>query len=202
MKAFLGLIKTLVVPLAILNMLGGIVSGIWLAVLGEWGTIGFGIVVIAISIPALGFALMPSMLLAVPAAHCATKGRTVGFLCLIALSNLYTVAIITVWCCAVLFVFVKDAPSSILIPTLIWSYGIATGPWGYMASKESQSSDFGPTLAAFMAQLAYLVIMLMVILLPVTWLQALKVFAGFMLVGLVIQTTIVYLLRKESRQFA
>ena len=40
MKALMGLITALSVPLMILNILGGIVSGIWLAILGRWGTVG------------------------------------------------------------------------------------------------------------------------------------------------------------------
>ena len=35
MKALMALVTALSIPLMILNMLGGIVSGIWLAILGE-----------------------------------------------------------------------------------------------------------------------------------------------------------------------
>ena len=44
MKALMGLIAALSAPIMILNVLGGIVSGIWLAILGQWGTVGLGIV--------------------------------------------------------------------------------------------------------------------------------------------------------------
>jgi hypothetical protein len=40
MRTLSGLFTAFSIPLIILNMLGGIVSGIWLAVLGEWGDIG------------------------------------------------------------------------------------------------------------------------------------------------------------------
>jgi hypothetical protein len=78
MKALMALITALSIPLMILNMLGGIVSGIWLAILGEWGAVGTGILFFFVSTWLLGFALMPSLLFAAPAAYCAKKGKTFG----------------------------------------------------------------------------------------------------------------------------
>ena len=49
MKRLTGLIAALTIPLMILNMLGGIVSGIWLAILGDWGTFGLGILLFFVS---------------------------------------------------------------------------------------------------------------------------------------------------------
>jgi len=158
-----------------------------------------------ISTIGLSIVLLPSMLLSAPAVYCAEKGKTFGMVCFTALSNLYVIAVITLWCCGVLYIFAKDATSSSLIPRLIWSYGVAIGPWAYMASKDqggAEDEGFGSTLATFLAELAYVVIILMVIFSPVTLLQALKVFAGFMLVGLVIQIVMAYLIQKETKESA
>ncbi len=204
MTALLGLITALSVSLMILNMLGGVVSGIWLALLGEWGAVGRGILFFFVSTWLLGFALMPSMLLTAPAAYCAERGNTFGLVCFGALSSLYILALITVWCCGILFLFVKDATASSLIPRLIWSYGVATGPWAYMASKDQGPSGegFASTLATFLAELAYLVIMLLVIFTPITLLGAIKVFGGFMLVGLVVEMSLVVTIQKGQKRFA
>ena len=43
MQTLMSLIKILAFPLIVLNMLGGIISGIWLATLGEWAAVGYGI---------------------------------------------------------------------------------------------------------------------------------------------------------------
>jgi len=72
MKALTGLIIALSIPLMILNMLGGIVAGIWLAILGDC-SIGAGILIFFVSTGILGFVIMPSILLAVPAALCAER---------------------------------------------------------------------------------------------------------------------------------
>ena len=128
MKILMGLIAALSFPLMILNLLGGIISGVWLAILGEWGTIGNGLLFLFTSTFLIGFALMPSLLLDVPAVYCAEKGKTIGLVFFGGLSSVYTLALVTVWCCGILYMFVKDATSASLIPRLIWSYGVATGP--------------------------------------------------------------------------
>jgi len=204
MKALMGVITALSVPLFILNMLGGIVSGIWLAILGEWGAVGLGILFFFVSTWLLAFALMPSLLFAAPAAYCAERGKTFGLVCFGALSSLYILALVTVWCCGILFLFVKDATASSLIPRLIWSYGVATGPWAYMASKDQgpQGEGFASTLATFLAELAYLVIMLLVIFASITLFGAVKVFGGFMLAGLALQMTLAVMIGNEQKRFA
>ena len=197
MKALMGVITVLSVPLIILNMLGGIVSGIWLAILGEWGVIGFGI--LSIFVP-MWILVLPSVLLDAPAYYCAERGKTLGLVGFATLSNLYILALITVWCCGILFLFVKDATASTLIPRLFWSYGAATGPWAYMASREDETS--AAHLVTFFAELAYLVIILLVIFTSITLFGAVKVFGGFMLAVLVLQTTLSVMMWNEQKRFA
>jgi hypothetical protein len=198
----MGMLTALSVPLMILNVLGGIVSGIWLAVLRDWHAVWLGIVFFFVSSLILGFALMPSILLAAPAAYFAERGKTIGLVFFGGLSSLYTLALITVWCCGVLVLFVKDATHATIIPRLIWSYGVAIGPLTYMASKDQGegTEGFGSNLATFLAELAYFIVMLSVIFLPISLLGVVKVFGSFMLVGLVIQTIVaVYIQREQSR---
>jgi hypothetical protein len=201
MRGLMGMITALSIPLMILNMLGDIVSGIWLAVLGDWGAIGIGIASLLASTIVLGPVLMPSIFLTATAFLCAKKGRTISFICFSALDSLYTLAVVTIWCCGVLFFFVKDATSSSLVPRLIWSYGVATGPWAYMASKDQGGGGegFASFLATFLAELAYVTIMILVLFTPVTLAGAIKVFAGLMVVGLVVQITLAVMTQEGKR---
>ena len=188
MGALLGLMKVLAVPLMILNMLGGIVSGIWLAILGEWGAIGYGIAALVISGLALSLVLMPGLLLAAPAAYFGEKNMKAGVYFFGFLSSLYTVGVITVWCVAVLFFFTKKADSSSIIPMLIWSYGVATGPWAWMAQKEQQGGDgFASIVATFFSQVGYIVMIVMVLFFRVTLMDVFIAFGVVMLVSLVLQ---------------
>ncbi len=103
MKTLLALLGALTGFFLVLNSLGGIVSGIWLAILGEWGAIGIGLVLVFVSTGVLGVALLPATGLAV-AAYAARRSRA-GLLFLGLLSNLYIAALITVWCVGVLVFF-------------------------------------------------------------------------------------------------
>jgi len=68
-------ITVLTVPITLLNLLGGLGSGIWLAILGEWGEIFRGILFMVVAGFAISVALMPSLLFAAPAAMAMERGK-------------------------------------------------------------------------------------------------------------------------------
>lgn len=200
MGALVGLMKVLAIPLALLNILGGIISGIWLAILGEWGAIGWGILALTVSGIALSLVLMPSALLAVPAAHFSEKGNLFAMYILAFLSNLYVIAVVTVWCVGVLYFFAKRADASSFIPMLIWSYGVATGPWAWMAQKEQQGGGgFASIVSSFFSQVGYIVMVLAVLLVRMTLIDVIILFSVVMFIGLVIQFKASLELQKEMR---
>jgi hypothetical protein len=84
-QAILGLAS---IPVMLLNFWGGIVGGIWLAILGKWDLIGLGIVSMLISSFGLGLALTPGFLFLAPAGLALDRGNNViGGICL-SLANL------------------------------------------------------------------------------------------------------------------
>lgn len=197
MKALVALFGALSAFFMVLNAFGGIVSGIWIAVLGEWWAIGFGILIIAASTFVISIALLPGMGLAAGGIALGQKS-TADMMLLMLMSSLYTVAVITVWCVGMLLVFLSRATHHSWIPLLIWSYGLATGPWTYMASKESQGGGGeGSVIAAFFAQLAYVVMVAVGLIFGGTVLSMAKVFGGVMLVGVLIQVVMVVSLVRE-----
>jgi len=190
MKALLGVVAALGLALPILNMLGGIVCGIWLAILGEWGAVGLGILLFLLCILLLRFALMPSLLFRAPAAKCLEGGKTFGFFCFVAFSEFYVLALLTVWCCGILFLFVKDAEASTVIPRLVWSYGVAGGALLYIAAKDQGPQGVigaATTLTTLFAELAYVVVMLVVIFTQITLFGAMKMFGGVMFVAFIVK---------------
>ena len=188
MKAILMLFTALGIPLAILNMLGGVVSGIWLAILGEWGSIGYGILAMVVSGFVLGIALMPSLLFAAPAAYFAEKGIMFLFYIFAFGSSIYVVALMTIWCGAVLYFFAMRGTSDTWIPILIWSYGVALGPWQWMAQKDAQGRGSEASMAStFFAQVGYVVMIFMAIFMRVTIADLLSVFIVIMLIGVFFQ---------------
>ncbi len=160
---FVATLTALTIPIMILNLLGGIISGIWLVILGEWGEIVRGIIFIVVSGFAISFALMPSLLFAGPAAMAIERGKKILGIFLGSLSVLYTVALISVWCIWIMWLFVSSATDSSLIPLLIWSYGVALAPWMWLAQKDQQGGGGNEysMFTIFFAQVSYILAMVM-----------------------------------------
>ena len=90
MKTFLGLLAGFFI---VLNTFGGIVAGIWLALRGDWGSIGIGLVLLVVAPFILGIALLPSLALA--AGAIAARRSRVAILGLGTLSVIYVSALVT-----------------------------------------------------------------------------------------------------------
>ena len=204
MQIVLGFITALRFPLLLLSILGGVVSGVWLAILGEWAIIGAGLVLYVVSSFLLGLALMPSMLLVLPLAYFAGRNKVFAPVFFGALDTVYILTLVTVWCCGILFFFIEDATAASFVPRLIWSYGAATGPWADMnsRSRSAEGNSFASSMALFLAQLAYLLIMVLLIFLTMTKTQVILVFAGFMLVGLAIQIVFSTMVHLEEKRLS
>ncbi len=171
-----------------LNMLGGVVSGLWLAFLGKWGAIGLGLAGIFISHIVISIALMPSFDLGAGGAAAANRGSRWGMLFFGLLSNVYIAAIFTVWCMGILLVFVSMADNRSLIPMLIWSYGVALGPWQFLASKDAQAGTGGGSAqTTFFGQAAFVVSVVAGLITRASFVTMAVVFGGIMLVNVALQ---------------
>jgi len=166
-------------PIVVLNALGFIVSGIWLLVIGQWRLVVAGLVVSIFAPFLLGLALLPGILIGAPGIHLANRGVTIGVYFFGFLSSAYTYVLIAAWCEGITFSFLHDAPSHAFWPLLIWSYGVATSPWSYMAQRDQSPVSI---LAAFFAQVAFIVMMISVAF-GADLLDGLQVFSLVMAVG-------------------
>jgi hypothetical protein len=72
------LMAIIAVPLSLLNWFGGIVSLVWLLILGEWGLIGYGILLILSAGLFLSIVLMPALIFAEPVAALERKNIKIG----------------------------------------------------------------------------------------------------------------------------
>ena len=188
MDGFAKFVATVAIPLRLLNMLGGIVSGVWLVILGRWGIIGYGLLALIVSSFCLGVVMMPALLFAAPAALLYEKGSKVAFYFFGFLATLYTMAVLTVWCMAVLFFFTRQADVSTIIPILLWSYVVATVPIAWMAQKELQGGgSIHSTISSMFAQVAYILVVLAMLLLKVSFLYGMILFLAVMMLGIVMQ---------------
>lgn len=191
-NGFIATLTALTVPIMILNLLGGIISGIWLAILGEWGEIFRGVLFMVISGFAISIALMPSLLFAAHAAMAIEKGKKLFGMFFGSLSVLYTIGLMTVWCIWIMWLFVSSANDISLIPLLIWSYGVALAPWIWLAQKDQQGGGNKFSIfSVFFAQISYILGMILFFL-GVTLGTIAVIFGAVMLFGGILQVFIAF----------
>lgn len=201
MESFARALSVLAIPLGIINMFGGIVSGIWLAILGEWGLIGYGILALIVSGMVIGLAMMPGMIFAAPAAVMLEKGNKFGGYFFGFLSSLYTIGVLVAWCVLVLIYYTKQANHDSIIPVLIWSYGIATGPITWLAQKDLQGGNEYAMVSTFFIQVAYLLTILGILFIGMSLLNVLVLFGVIMAIGLIVQFSMAYLTEQSQSYY-
>lgn len=178
------ILEILTVPIMFLNFAGGIVGGIWLAFLGEWKLIGIGIFLLFTSHWILSILMMPGIPIAGIAAYLFEKknplGHLVGYL-----AQLYTNILIVGTCVLAFFIcssFYRGSISFGYIPYLLWSWGMALGPWQFFASKEPENEFSAITL--FSASVFYLLFLSSIFVSPLLGLIIIAVFAVVQLIVL------------------
>jgi hypothetical protein len=193
------LVTLVMVPLMLLNAFGGLVSGIWLAILGEWWALGYGLLGL-FSPFFLAIILMPGFIFLAPAGILFEKQRPLLAFPLLLFGNAYTYAIITVWCILVFYVFMHRADANTFWPLLIWSFGVALGPWTYMAQKEEQGGNGeASAMTVVFAQVAYVIMSLVLIFGRPALFDLAMAFGAVMFLGLIIQVVVALALWREQR---
>ena len=140
-----------------LNMWGGVVGGVWLAVLGEWLLIVYGVLLIIVMPWAWTIANLPGMWLAglgfILIERSATSSRSfvalVGFVI-----AAWGAGLDVLWVYFVFVEFSAQIDQESAIPYLLWGYSTTMAPLGFMASKE-QPATIGLSLGVLLAALAY-----------------------------------------------
>lgn len=186
MHSFEKTAENLIAPLGFVYICNWFISAIWLAVLGDWGLIAYGVTVSFISIFGLVSALMPGMLFAGPAAAFKKNNKRLGFFIFSCLTTFYSMTVMAIWCIAIIHFFLKESDASSFVPTLLWSYCVAIGPILWISNKDIQSKERYSINSVVFAQLAglFLVLVNTLITLPLGWNIAL--FTMVMLVGLTV----------------
>lgn len=160
------LLEILSLPIMIFNFAGGIVGGIWLAFLGEWRLIGIGLVLLFVLNWILSIFMIPSMIISSIGMKFYGKNK---FLVLFFgyISQLYINILIIATCVLALLIcssFYNGNTYLGFIPYLLWSWGMALGPWQFFASKEPDN-EFS-TITVFIASIFYFLFLLSIAMNP------------------------------------
>jgi len=156
-RIMVGLTKSILPIIILLNFLGGIIGGVWLFILGEWEFILIGFI-ISIFFPwiytLISMVITPVNLLT---AYFYKKSKKIPSLISGFVGMFFGHIIIIFY---VLIVLSNSTDNATLakvsvIPFLLFGYSVATSPFSYMASKEP-SDSYGSYFAVFIAQIIYI----------------------------------------------
>jgi len=192
-------VNALLVPILLLDFLGGIIGFIWLATMGEWGIIIGGIIYMIIGAFVVSLLLIPSLLLIAPITYFAKKENVVAIAFFGLLSVSYVAVIIYFTCAWIFQSYTGSIPAgNSILPYLLWSYSIATAPWAYMASKEDKDSS-GTFMALFFSKLGLACVVVLTGFFGVALSTSLGVFAFLMFIEVLVAATITVLMMKEAK---
>lgn len=204
MRTLLTLITVFSIPVMLVNFLGGIIGAVWLIYLGIWKPIGVSIVLLFFGAFALSFLLVPSLIFAIPAAKAVERGNTKLAVFAGIFSLLYTTVLIVGWAFAIMKGYAGMGPESAQWPLMLLSYGAATGPWAYMASKDQQSQDGGNQYSifhVFFLSVAYIIAIGARLLASATFETCLWILIATIAFGLIFQMIMVTEENKIRRTF-
>lgn len=149
MKFISGIVAVMALPVMILNLLGGLVGGVWLLYLGEWKVVGACLIFALFGNYVIMGPMLISLIFALPAEAAAKKGNQKTLMFWAGLASFYTALVMIVWASGSLVLLSEFAHKKghILLPFLLCSYGVATAPWASMAQKEMDASGHNPSAA-------------------------------------------------------
>ena len=134
-----GILTLLGLVVGLLHLLGGLVAFVWLLFLGQWSTLGVGVLAVLLSGLVIRVALLPGLwLFGTPAAVLQQGPRRNLARPFYALIGANTVVVMGAWCLLWAWTFLSRAEPDTRIPLLLWAYAVSIGPWARIARKNAQ----------------------------------------------------------------
>lgn len=187
------------VPLMILNMLGGLVGGIALAIQGEWGLLFAGIAWAFVAPFLLSIAMMPGMIFVPLSQWASERDNTVVALLAGLPSLVWTYVVVTASSILAFRYVVGHSDTGFL--HLLWAYSVTTGPWSFLANKDRQAGNDASTTLMFFIQMgtvAMMVVSWMAPFAPDVWTLT-AWFLPFMVLGALAQLLGVWVNTRSAR---
>jgi hypothetical protein len=158
------LLGALTIPMALLNAGCGI-AGLWLILRGDWLAVAIGaLLFLAAAIIAPLLSRTSKALAGLALTAKAQDRRALRYFAAIC-SGGWPVLIIIVWEVATLHLLLQRAPDGDDFALWLWSYGVATGVWSWQAHRASKEDRTLRGIQAYSAQLAYVILSAVMLLL-------------------------------------
>jgi hypothetical protein len=183
----------------LINLILGIVLVVWLLIIGLWVTLLLGLALLAISSIAFMFLIMgPSGLLMIYSDKLKEKGSMFSFGCTAALSIGLLNFGVLIWCFICYHLLTMNGSSRAIIPCLLWSYCVAIVPLNFTTVKSYTPGDsFMGSLTPTFANLAYIIMIAIMLLISESEIVALGSFLGIMYICAMVEFIIIYFIKEE-----
>ncbi|CDQ11252.1 membrane protein of unknown function [Acidithiobacillus ferrivorans] len=129
------------------------------------------------------------------------KGNKIGGYFFGLLSTVYTVGVLTAWCILVLIFYTIHANATLLIPVLIWSYSVATGPISWLAQKDLRSGNENAGIITLFIYVAYILASLAILLVGFSVPNVLVIFGVVMTIGFIVLFSVAYLAKNSQAYY-
>lgn len=134
-----GILTLLGLLLGLLHLVGGFVAFVWLLFLGEWSTLGVGLLAVLLAGLIIRVALLPGLwLFGTPAAILRQGPRRNLARPFYALIGANTVVVMGAWCLFWAWTFLSRAEHDTRVPLLLWAYAVSVVPWIRIARKSAR----------------------------------------------------------------
>jgi hypothetical protein len=191
----------LFLPVMALNFFGGIIGGIWLMILGEWGAIGTALGAAIFGALFCGFLLMPGLLFSAPGLALYERRGVLRLISypLLLLGFLWTFIVMSIWALGMFHSFLAKSDSTSLVPMMMVAFGAATGPWSYMAQQEARGGNEYSSLTAMFLSLASAVTLFLLVFTEMNTFEVSSIFLLIMGIVFFIQ---LFIAIKNHREFS
>ncbi len=200
-KSVTGLMLALALPIGMLNTVGGIASGIWLAILGKWALIGLGLILGLISSFGLGILMTFRLAFLARATAMLERGDLTRAYISTILSWAYSVTVLAAWCISVFALYTRHADKNSLIPVLIWSYSVAATPVSALAYHDLRCGVENTEILAFFTFIACIIASLAIFSGGFSLHKVFSIFASVMFIALITLFSNFYLARKSQENY-
>ena len=191
----------LFLPVMALNFFGGIIGGIWLMILGEWGAIGTALGAAIFGVFFCGFLLMPGLLFSAPGLALYERRGVLRLISypLLLVGFLWTFIVMSIWALGMFHSFLAKSDSSSLVSMMMVAFGAATGPWSYMAQQEARGGNEYSSLTAMFLSLASGVTLFLLVF---TEMNTFEVFGIFLVIMGIVFFIQLFIAIKNHREFS
>lgn len=148
--------SVLALPLMLLNLLAGIIGGVWLLLLGKWQLVALGLAATIGGAFIISLLLLPGTLVMLPFMRDTPDAQPRSAIFVVAAGLIgmgYTYCVMGAWAIMAFTLITSDAGSGAKIPALLWSYAASTAVWNHMAQKDLQAGNEYTPISAFFHQI-------------------------------------------------